>query len=380
MRTHAHPFRRPALCAASLLLSLGPGLVQAQEMLPDAARKEAREWLKEIKSGNLTSGSARLKRAIEALQNASQSERNAMKLYENAMKYQFMNTASSSAMSNRLSNGGGPGGPGGGPGGPGGMGGSGRNSGNSSSPAQAFSEWRKQNLGKNMAAGFKKALQIQCKWMLLCLQAAEAEKNDRELHVSGRIMSILDEVAANAKEAGEQLSQAAGSSSTIRSYLGISDYRSEKLPDNLMDLNSIFDRVLLTPYQENRDIENFRKLWNKRISLELALLASASDASTKEVDDKEKASFLLKRQWEMEKSCFELGDQVTALEKMKSLLVHMQDASQKQRAIKDLEFLLLTSEEQKKVKQKRQEEFQKMQEEMMNRRASRGGMPGGPRF
>lgn len=58
-----------------------------------------------------------------------------------------------------------------------------------------------------------------------------------------------------------------------------------------MDLNGIFDRVLLVPYKENKDVENFRKLWNKRIGLELALLMNntASDKKTAEV---EKANFL----------------------------------------------------------------------------------------
>ena len=46
-----------------------------------------------------------------------------------------------------------------------------------------------------------------------------------------------------------------------RQYLNISDYRSDTLPDNLMDLNTIFDRVLLDPYKEKKDVENSRKLW-----------------------------------------------------------------------------------------------------------------------
>lgn len=60
----------------------------------------------------------------------------------------------------------------------GGRGGSnGRNgSSQNESPSSAFSNWRKQNTGNNVAPGFKKALQLQCKWMLLCLKKAEAEK------------------------------------------------------------------------------------------------------------------------------------------------------------------------------------------------------------
>lgn len=63
---------------------------------------------------------------------------------------------------------------------------------------------------------------------------------------------MLDEVAANAKDVGEQLPMVSGASEVIRTYLNIGDYRSETLPDNLMDLNTIFDRVLLVPYKEKK--------------------------------------------------------------------------------------------------------------------------------
>ena len=359
---HFTPLRKRPALSALMLLILGSGFCQAQEMLTDSARKEATEWLKEVKSGYLNTSSARIQKAVTALTAATSTENAAMKLYVDAMKDRFLNPTS---MMSRMLNRGGGGGfrmmrmPG-----SGGRGGSNGNSSKPDSPSTAFSNWRKQNTGNNVAPGFKKALQIQCKWMLLCLRKADAEKNERELNVSSSVLSMLDEVAANAKDVGEQLPMVGGASEVIRSYLNISDYRSDTLPDNLMDLNTIFDRVLLAPYKEKKDVENFRKLWNKRIGLEATLLQnnSASDKKTAEV---EKASFQVKRQWEREKACFELGDQVAALEKMKSLISGIKDPAEKQRAIRDLEFLLLTPAEQAKLR-----------EERTNRR-----MPGGgPRF
>ena len=351
---HFTPLRKRPALSALMLLILGSGFCQAQEMLTDSARKEATEWLKEVKSGYLNTSSARIQKAVTALTAATSTENAAMKLYVDAMKDRFLNPTS---MMSRMLNRGGGGGfrmmrmPG-----SGGRGGSNGNSSKPDSPSTAFSNWRKQNTGNN--------LQIQCKWMLLCLRKADAEKNERELNVSSSVLSMLDEVAANAKDVGEQLPMVGGASEVIRSYLNISDYRSDTLPDNLMDLNTIFDRVLLAPYKEKKDVENFRKLWNKRIGLEATLLQnnSASDKKTAEV---EKASFLVKRQWEREKACFELGDQVAALETMKSLISGIKDPAEKQRAIRDLEFLLLTPAEQAKLR-----------EERTNRR-----MPGGgPRF
>ena len=57
--------KRPALSALVLLL-MGSGFCQAQEMLTDSARKEASEWLKEVKAGYLTTSSSRILKAVAA--------------------------------------------------------------------------------------------------------------------------------------------------------------------------------------------------------------------------------------------------------------------------------------------------------------------------
>lgn len=340
------------LTALSALIFLSLNAVQAQEMLSDSARKEATEWLKEVKNGYVTSSTSRIQKAVAALTAASSTESAAMKLYIEAMKDRFMNPVN--MMSRMLSRNGGGGGMRMGMmmRSSGGKGGSGGGKSQNDSPSSAFSNWRKENTGNNLEPGFKKALQLQCKWMLLCLKKAEAEKNAKEVNMSSSIMSMLDEVAANAKELGTQLNMASGAGEAIRSYLKISDYRAETLPDNLMDFNSIFDRTLLVPYKENKDVENFRKLWNKRISLELALMEGNSSGD-KKTAEMEKAGFLISRQWEREKACFSLGDQVAALNNMKSLLSNIKEPTEKQRAIRDLEFMLQTPEEREKQRDER---------------------------
>ena len=142
--------KRPALSALVLLL-MGSGFCQAQEMLTDSARKEASEWLKEVKAGYLNTSSSRIQKAVAALTAATSTENAAMKLYVDAMKDRFLNPTS--MMSRMLNRGGGfrmmrmPG-----------SGGKGGNSSKPDSPSTAFSNWRKQNTGNNVAPGFKKAL------------------------------------------------------------------------------------------------------------------------------------------------------------------------------------------------------------------------------
>lgn len=102
---HFNPLhKRPAL-SALILLVMGSGFCQAQELLSDSARKEATEWLKEVKTGHLNTSSARLQKAMAALTTAIATENAAMKLYVDAMKDRFLNPTS--MMSRMLNRGGG---------------------------------------------------------------------------------------------------------------------------------------------------------------------------------------------------------------------------------------------------------------------------------
>ena len=65
--------KRPALSALVLLL-MGSGFCHAQEMLTDSARKEASEWLKEVKAGYLNTSSSRIQKAVAALTAATSTE------------------------------------------------------------------------------------------------------------------------------------------------------------------------------------------------------------------------------------------------------------------------------------------------------------------
>ncbi len=371
-----HSLGRAATLFA-IVVALGANFAQAQQRLSDSARKEAKQWLEEVKEGYLSGTSSRLQKAVSALTRAASSERDAMELYMKAMESRYMNQSKSmrSMMArSRGFSGGGPGGNRGGMGGPGGnrggMGGpggsrggmGGSSSGKADSPAAQFSNWRKQ-FKDNLTPAFKKALQMQCKWALLSLRKADAEKHERELDVSSEVLAMINELAANAKTLADQMNAVSGASSTIRDYLGLNDYRSESIPDNMMDFNSIFEQVLLPPYQLNKDVEGFRSMWNKRIQMEL-LMMSTNSTSDKKTLEEEKKLFYDGRKWEMEKACFELGAQVAALENLTTLLQSKKDPAERQSAIKELEFLLMTPEQQKEKKTKDREEREARMERM----------------
>ncbi len=356
---HLHSLGNKAMLSTLMLLAFGIGSAQAQEQFSPEKLKEARQWVQDAKDNFANSSSARFQKAVSALTKAAASEKDAMDLYLKAQENRFTNNSGSSSMMGRAFGGfgmnrGGMGGPGGSRGGMGGMGGpggsrggmgGGRNSSSSSNkaatPKQQYNEWYKQFRENSGGPDFKRALQLQLKWMLLTLKASNAEKTETEIDLSSDITGLLSQLAGNVKDLAPQMNSVGSASSVIREYLGINDYRSQNMPDNMMDINAIYERVLLVSAKENKDISKFRSLWNQRIKMEW-LITEANSSIDKKSLEEEKKNFYAQRKWEMEKACFELGDQVTAFNNLKTLLSHIKSPSERQSSIKELEYMLLS--------------------------------------
>ena len=320
-------FRSIGFISLTSLIAVFPA--QAQEKMTEDAKKEAMEWIKQVEAGYLSESALRIKRAEAAILTACGSENAAMNLYVEAMKSRMLNT--SSMVSRMFSSGRGVWMMG--------ARGAGRNGGGSSnnnqSPSSMFSAWRKANTGSNARPGLKKALQLQFKWLLLTIKKSEAEKREQDLDVRGSVMTILDEYVANAKDVAEAMSFAASSAGIVREHLDIADLRPQKMPDSLSNIEGIYAQVLCEPYKTAKDIEGLRKMWQKRIASELAIL-NALNANNKDTKNSatEAAHFMLKRQMERERECYEIGDEVQAVNNLKKIIVTMREPSDKQSAIK----------------------------------------------
>lgn len=327
---------RLIISLAMALLLVGD--VSAQEKLSDADKQAATEWIKQAKESYQSANMSRIRKAESALSAACVSESAAMGLYMDAMKARMMDpNALNSQMSKH----------------PGGMRmmmmGAGKAFGRSSksgakpaSPSAQFSEWRKQNSGSNLKPGFKKALVIQFKWMLLCLKKANAEKQEQEMDVTGSVMSFLNEVSASAPDITDQMWQVGSVSGTVRDYLGISDYRSQTMPESAFDVSGIYERLLLPPYQESKDVVGFRNMWQKRINSEMIMLKAASEVNGKDSKKPDIATInmILKRQIDQERACFEMGDEVQAISNIKRIITQMKDPADKQQALSLMESIL----------------------------------------
>ncbi len=338
MNTSSSSKSFPRLCCLFAVAAIGITIAPAQEKLTDDQRKEATEWLSQAKNSFNTVSSSRLKKAEAAITAAAASENSAMDLYLKAMKDSFTDTESMTSRILGNSRGGGRmfammargGGFGGGRGG--------ASSNSKQTPASAFNDWKKQITGANAKPGFKKALQIQLKWMLICLKKAAAERQETELDISSSAQSLLSEIGANSKEIADQIFSVGQATNAIREYLDISDYRSRETPDNIGDISGIYERIILKPYSEKGDFENYRAQYMRRISLEAALVAASGD--DKKASEISAAKLRLKRQWEMERACFALGDEVRAFNNMKKAIASLQDPNDKNQALRELESLL----------------------------------------
>lgn len=310
--------------------------IHAQEKLSENDKKDAMEWVKNVKASYLSESSMRIKRAEAAILAACASETAAMNLYVEAMKSRFLNTSALVARMFDRGRGGmrmmGQGG---------GRGGNASSSGNAASPSAMFSSWRKENTGGNTKPGLRKALQLQFKWLLLCIKKSQAEKNEQELDIRGNAMGIIDEYIANAKDISESMGLASTSTGIVREYLDITDLRSEKMPDSLSNIQSIFEQVFCQPYKDANDVEGLRKMWQKRIAAEVAIL-NALNSNNKDAKNNaiEVANLTLKRQMERELECYEMGDEVRSVEQLKKIITTMREPSDKQAAIKSMEDML----------------------------------------
>ncbi len=322
-----------AICLFTVA-ALGLSFAQAQEKLTEEQREEAAAWLQQAKESFNNISNSRLRKAVSAIQEATASETAAMSLYMAAMKDSFTNTESFTSMrmgntrgrasfgARMMSSRGGA------------RGSSSRNQ----SPTSAFNEWKKQMTGANSRPGFKKALQIQLKWMLICLQKADADRSGKEMDLTAKAQSILSEISANAEEIADQIYSVGGASSVIREYLNVSDYRPEDTPENIGDIGSFFDQIILKPYVEKEDFVNYRKLYQNRIALEAKLVSVSGD--DKKTAEASAAQVRLRRQWELERNCFRMGDEVRAFNNMKKAISALKDPVDKNRALRELESML----------------------------------------
>jgi hypothetical protein len=186
-----------------------------------------------------------------------------------------------------------------------------------------FREWKRKEDGRFSDPGFRPALRHQLRWLVLTLQAS-AKDTDR-IHLASEAQVTIDAIFRDTdrlRSQEELLGQAVTASVFARAY-GIENLKMENWPLSPIQLEPIYEQILLPPNRNPERIAELRSTWIKRIQQE-ALKVEYADAKNRDnrsgMPSQEMTRFLdvtsPKLQWNMEVDLFRNGDESGAAKRM----------------------------------------------------------------
>ena len=134
--------------------------------------------------------------------------------------------------------------------------------------AADFREWKRQEAEKLSDPGLRLALRHQLRWLMLTLQAA-SEKADRA-KLAADAQDIVESIFREPEKLKGQeriLNQGVTSSVFAQAY-DINEVKVEKWPLSPVELESIYDNILLPPYRNPSQLAGLRAGWIRRIQQE----------------------------------------------------------------------------------------------------------------
>jgi len=199
-----------------------------------------------------------------------------------------------------------------------------------------FREWKRKEDDKLSDPGFRLALRYQLRWLVLTLQAS-SEKADRA-KITVEAQEIVDAIFQEADKLKSQeklLGQSVLSSVFARTY-DIGSVKVDKWAFSPIQLESVYENILLVPNRKAAYAPGLRTTWIKRIQQARIMAEHWSDNPKGNPDDKkigmavsqqspELAKFIEetqpKLQWTMEVDLYTHGDQAGAAVRM---LAHLE--------------------------------------------------------
>lgn len=204
--------------------------------------------------------------------------------------------------------------------------------------AADFREWKRKEAEKLSDPGLRLAIRHQLRWLMLTLEAASPKADRAKLAADAQ--EAVDAIFRDAEKLSNQqaiLSQAVTSSVFATAY-EINSVKVEKWPLSPLNLDAIYEDVLLPPYRKPSTLAGLHAGWVKRIQQEIVKmdLWSAKHKNREARDDRdsrdekrigmadekspEQLQFLEqevpKLQWKMEVDMFLCGDQSGAATRM----------------------------------------------------------------
>lgn len=187
-----------------------------------------------------------------------------------------------------------------------------------------FREWKRNNDERLSDADFKMALRQQLRWLVLTLEAASEDPDRDKLAVEAAV--ILDSILSQAKDLSAHrgvLEQAVTSSVFARAY-EINSLKIENWPLSPVQIQPIYEQVLLPPLRRQDRLAALKASWDKRMIHESTIADQWSGKPGEEKKqgvrspeyDKFVADTLPKLQWASEVDLFKAGDERGAAVRM----------------------------------------------------------------
>ncbi|GAA5481675.1 hypothetical protein [Haloferula sargassicola] len=134
--------------------------------------------------------------------------------------------------------------------------------------SQDFREWKRKESDHLKSMGFKRALRHQLRWLILTLQVASHGPPTRFADQAG---AAVDDVFSDLnllKDEERTLRQGVTGTVFARAY-EITDVQVDDWPMSPVDLEAVYDKVLLPPLRKPESTDGLRAMWMRRIQQEI---------------------------------------------------------------------------------------------------------------
>lgn len=150
---------------------------------------------------------------------------------------------------------------------------------------QDFREWKRKESDRLKSQAFHNALRHQLRWLILTLQVASNKNPDVSFENQARklVNGVFSDIE-NLEGQDRVLQEAVNGTVFARAY-DLKDIQSDDWPMSPIDLEAIYDKVLLPPFRNKDKTDDLRSGWMTRINQEIA--AQQEWVTKKEGQDEE---------------------------------------------------------------------------------------------
>lgn len=193
-----------------------------------------------------------------------------------------------------------------------------------------FRSWKSKNKERLSEPGFRCALRHQLNWLVMTIEAARLEQDDKDLYsMASKVNAAINNIYDDAKKLDGfqgELEKDVVSTVFARAY-GFGTYRVKEWPTTPLNIADVYEKAIFPAYREQKEAGKLRTAWKHRIKYEELKLEHWTKApETKRIglkrDIKSPAYYKFIEQqrpkliWQMEVDVFNAGDERGAATRM----------------------------------------------------------------